>query len=144
MRRSLLLKVALLCIPMGVWYCTIFAISHPKILYCPLEISDSLCSPPFWRLADFLILFSFLRVFGGRPFYQLKFLTVPEPRKDLQNTTSIRNSMETAPEFDYDIALCTQRSARQSCKIINATLDPLYPCPTAFVDRRATLHVKGK
>ena len=88
------------------------------MLYYPLEISDSLYSHPFWRPAEFSIVFSFWRVFGGRSFYRLKFLTtVFEPCKYLQNTSSIRNRVETAPEYDYKMAVCTQRSVRQSCKI---------------------------
>ena len=62
-------RVALLCICTGIWYYTLFAISHPKILYYTLlEISNSLCSHPFLCPGEFLILFSFWRVFGGAHF----------------------------------------------------------------------------
>ena len=58
------------------------------------------------------------------------------------NTSSIRNSVETLAGFDSVMANCTQRSARQLCNLIDATLDPSVSRPTRFVDGRHTLHVK--
>ena len=56
-------------------------------------------------------------LFRERSIYRLKFQTVLEPCKDLQNTSSIRNNVETGTRFSLCMAVRTQRSAWQSCKI---------------------------
>ena len=71
---------------MGIWYCALFVISHPKTMY-----------------------------FSFRNAWFPSFSAVLVPSCALR-TSSIRNSVETVPEFDFEMALRTQRSARQSCK----------------------------
>ena len=69
-RHSLLSKVALLCIPMGIWFYTLFAISHPQNTLLPFY--RNLWFPLFlfllvpWGIFDF---FSSWRVLRGRSFF---------------------------------------------------------------------------
>ena len=75
-------------------------------------------------LQFFSLLFLFWIIFRGRLLYRFSALDSAWTI-DLQNTSSLRNSLETLLGFDYSTAYRTHRSARKSCKVYRCHSWPL-------------------
>ena len=141
----LLLKVSLSCIPMGIYYCILFAIFYPKTLSHPLKNLSVLLFSSL--LAPCGIFDSFLlseSIWGATHFTGLSFRQCLNHARARRTLHPSGTAWKLKQGLSMQWPIVRKHQLDSHARFIDDTLDPSCSLPSIFFDGKYTSHARRK